>query len=38
MRESNNRIYTVKYLAKYFQVKESSIERRIDEVLYYGGY
>ncbi len=38
MRESNNRIYTVKYLAGYFQVKESSVERRIDEVLYYGGY
>lgn len=38
MRESNNRIYTVKYLAGYFQVKESSVERRIREVLYYGGY
>ncbi len=38
MHESNNRIYTIKYLALYFQVKESSIERRIDEVLYYGGY
>lgn len=36
--ESNNRIYTIKYLAGYFQVKESSIERRIGEVLYYGGY
>lgn len=38
MKESDNRIYTVKYLAKYFQVKEASVEKRIYEVLYDGGY
>lgn len=38
MDRSNNRIYTIKYLAKCFQVKETSIERRIYEVLYDGGY
>lgn len=38
MKKSNNRIYTVKYLARYFQVKETSVEKRIYEVLYDGGY
>lgn len=37
MDESNSRFYTIKYLARYFQVKESSIEKRIYEVLYDGG-
>lgn len=36
--KSNNRFFTVRYLARYFQVKESSIERRIHEVLFDGGY
>jgi len=38
MEKSDNRIYTIKYLAKYFQVKEASVEKRIYEVLYNGGY
>lgn len=38
MAYSSNRIYTVKYLARYFQVKESSVEKRIYEVLYDGGF
>lgn len=38
MDESNSRFYTIKYLARYFQVKESSVEKRIHEVLYDGGY
>lgn len=33
-----SRVYTIKYLARYFQVKESSVEKRIYEVLYDGGY
>ena len=38
MDKSKNRIYTIKYLARYFQVKEASVEKRIYEVLYDGGY
>lgn len=38
MEKSDNRIYTIKYLARYFQVKETSVEKRIYEVLYDGGY
>lgn len=38
MGECSNRLYTIKYLARYFQVKETSVEKRIHEVLYGGGY
>lgn len=37
-RYGGSRIYTIKYLAQYFQVKESCVEKRIYEVLYGGGY
>lgn len=33
-----NRLLTISYLAKFFKVKPSSIEKRIREVLYDGGY
>lgn len=37
-RYGGSRIYTIMYLARYFQVKESCVEKRIYEVLYGGGY
>lgn len=37
-RYGGSRIYITRYLARYFQVKEPSIEKRIYEVLYGGGY
>lgn len=37
-RYGGSRIYIIMYLARYFQVKESSVEKRIYEVLYGGGY
>lgn len=33
MDQTNNRIFTIKYLSEFFQTKESSIEKRIGEIL-----
>lgn len=38
MDKHDNRIYTIKYLSKFFQVEEFAVEMRIHEILYGGGY